>query len=200
MISHPGRIFFSRWEQIHDKISWLYSSTYTLAVAAKKHFFNVYSSEKEWWDKWQVLELHGYNNPTLHFVEYKLFGRHPFPTEVRRFAFYPKANEIVELKILDPYILHRSDKLIPKEGIPGDDISKKLRQKWFQNVEDLYIQMGHHNLIDHPQSNYESGWEDLLNLKGLMIENMPSEDNPFRVEGWKISPKEIQAEISFRDL
>lgn len=204
MIQYPNRIFFSRWEEKDEENKWLYTSAYTLASAAKKYFHKAYADKEDildWWKKWNVIELQGYDSPRLAFVEYDHFGVHPFPKEVRRFVFYPESKEIIELKILDPYILHHSYKLIPQEGIGNDPLKNKVdRKRWFGRCDELYRDFEIHNLVDHPQAHYLSGWEDLLKIKGLEVLNLPDRDHPFRIDKWSVQPIEVHSECSFGDL
>jgi len=187
MIQKPGQIFFSRFEKKNEENHWTYTSTYTLAIAAKKLFMESYPTDADWWKKWNVIELHGYEKPTLHFVEYPLFGVHPFPTERRRFCFYPYQRSIVELKILDPFILHHSFKLVPEKGFSGDPLNNpKDRTRWFACCDELYHGLEKHNLVDHPQASYESGWRELLNMKGVAIRNLPDENTPMSISKWKV--------------
>lgn len=204
MIQYPNRIYFSRWEEATEESRWLYTSAYTLASAAKQYFMKTYAEKPEiieWWQKWNVIELHGYDAPRIAFVEYEYFGIHPFPKEIRRFVFYPQNKEIVELKILDPYILHHSHKLVPEKGIKNDPLrNPKDRQRWFNKCTLLYDEFKQHHLIDHPQAHYVSGWKELLTLKGIEIINLPDEHNLNSIDNWKVQPIEIHAECSFGDL
>lgn len=202
MLQYPSRIFFSRWEKQNDDNKWLYTSAHTLAVAAKRMFQKTFVDDLDWWSKWNVVELHGHHTPTLHFVEYELFGTHPFPKEVRRFAFYPSQKQVVELKILDPYLLHHSYKLVPETGLGKQDpLSNPVeRKRWFERCEELYRDFADHHLIDHPQSHYKSGWDELLKIKGLSVINLPTIEEKNKISGWKVSPTEIHAEVSFGDL
>ena len=202
MIQHPNKIFFSRWEEKTEENKWLYTSAYTLASAGKKLYFKTFSEEnKEWWAKWNVIELHGHKSPKLHFVEYEHFGIHPYPKELRRIVFYPN-KEIVELKILDPFILHQSFNLVPVSGLGEKDPLKnpKDRKRWFEKCDLLYRDFEDQNLIDHPQAHYLSGWNELLSIKGLEVVNLPTKDKPFSIDNWKVQPIEIHAECSFGDL
>jgi hypothetical protein len=202
MIQYPSRIFFSRWEKQDDENQWLYTSAHCLAVAAKNIFLKTFKDELDWWKKWNVIELHGHAAPTLHFVEYALFGSHPFPQESRRFVFYPSQRQVVELKILDPYILHKSYLLIPEDGMGSQDpLNNPVdRKRWFERCDELYRDFDTHHLIDHPQAHYQTGWKELLNLKGLSVFNLPTEEKPTQIQNWKVSPIEVHAEVSFGDL
>jgi hypothetical protein len=205
MLNYPNRIFFSRWEEQTEDNKWLYTSTYTLAAAARKFFRKTYGKKPdtlEWWSKWNVIELQDYDSPKVAFVEYEHFGVHPCPKELRRFVFYPNQCEIIELKILDPYILHRCHELIPTQGMGKQDPLKnpKDRTRWFSRCEELYRDFDVHNLVDHPQAHYESGWKQLLELKGLEVQNLPDEDHPLRMDKWIVQPVEVHAECSFGDL
>lgn len=202
MIQYPSRIFFSRWEKQDEENKWMYTSAHTLAVHAKQVFFKNYPSEIGWWKKWNVIELHGHQSPTLHFVEYENFGTHPFPKEIKRFAYYPNQKQVVELKIVDPYIIHESYKIVPKEGMGEQDPLKNPvdRKRWFERCIELYKDFQEHNLIEHPQAHYQSGWNSLLKIKGLGIFNLPDKSHPTQISGWKISPIEVHAEVSFGDL
>lgn len=205
MIQYPNRIFFSRWEDQTDDTKWLYTSAYTLASAAKRFFLQTYAKNPAtlaWWKNWHVIELQGYDSPKVAFVEYEYFGVHPFPKEIRRFVFYPNQKEVIELSILDPYILHKSHDLIPRTGMGKDDPFRnpKDRTRWFDRCEELYRDFAIHHLIEHPQAHYESGWKQLLELKGLDVRNLPDIENPLRMDKWNVQPVEVHSECSFGDL
>ena len=200
MIQKPGQIFFSRYEKKNEDNHWLYTSAYTLAVAAKKLFMQNYETEKEWWNKWNVIELHGFDQPTLHLVEYPLLGTHPYPVEARRFCFYPYERNLSELKILDPYVLHHSHQLVPKNGFQNDPLSNpKDRKRWFEACDELYYQLAKHNLVDHPQSCYQSGWLELINMKGVAVKNLPTDGNPTSISHWKVEAAD-RTQANFGDL
>ena len=168
-------------------------------------FFRLFAQNEEilsWWDKWNVIELHGHESPKLHFVEYEFFGTHPYPIEKRRFVFYPYDQEVVELKILDPFILHHSYLLVPHSGMGKKDPLKnpKDRKRWFEKCDLIYRDFDDQNLIDHPQAHYLSGWKELLKIKGLEVINLPNNENPLSIDNWKVQPIEIHAECSFGDL
>jgi len=201
MIQKPAKIFFSRWEEQNEENKWIYMSAYTLASAAKKFFFSHFE-DKDWWAKWNVIELHGYDNPKVCFVEYDQFGVHPFPKEVRRIVFYPREKKIAELKILDPYILHDSHLLIPEKGMGAQDPFKNPqdRKVWFRKCEELSHELRKHGLTDHPQAYFHSGWKEMLTIKGLEIINLPDAQNPKRMTGWSVEVTEINTDYSFGDL
>ena len=202
MIQKPSRIFFSRWEEKNEDNQWMYMSAYTLASAAKRFFFARYPDDPSWWQSWNVIELHGYDNPKISFVEYDNFGVHPFPKEKRRFVFYPNERKIAELRILDPYLLHESYILIPEKGMGSSDPFRNPndRKVWFRRCEELYMDFEQHGLLDHPQSYFLTGWNDILTLKGIEVINLPDKNEPMRIKDWKVQVTEIHAECNFGDL
>ena len=204
MLEYPGRIFFSRWEKPDEDNGWLYGIAYRLAIRAKESYFNChnFSQNLEWWKSWNVLELHGWENPSLHIVEYENMGIHPYPKEVRRlvFAMDGSTNQyrLSEWPIKDPFLLHHSYKLIP-EKIKDDPLKNPQdRKRWFDLCKDLYAKIESHSIIYHPGAHQQSTWLQLQKLKKIKIINLPDDEFPFRLSGWDVI--EIDPEIGYADF
>ena len=99
MLEYPGRIFFSRWEKPDEENGWLYAIAYRMAVRAKQAYFRKNPEGENWWNAWNVLEIHGRQNPRLHVVEYEHFGVHPFPEEKKRLVYYPQEDALSPWRI-----------------------------------------------------------------------------------------------------
>lgn len=199
MIEYPGRVFFSRWEKPDKENTWLYDQAYRLCLVAKKIFMESKQFENADWKTWNVIELHGWDNFTLHLVWYDMLGVHPYPEETRRVVLYESDGILEEYKIEDPFLLHYSHKLIPDEPLRHDPLSnKRHRDQWKSQVEELYNELRKHAIIYHPGAHQKSSWEALQSLKRIEVINLPDEENPTRIHGWKIV--EVDPQIGYADF
>ena len=198
MLEYPGRIFFSRWEKPDEENGWLYGIAYRLALRAKEIYFNDSNNDPDWWDTWQVLELHGRENPRLHLVEYPHLAVHPFPEEKKRMVYYPTTNTLKSWDIKDPFILHYSHRLIPKE-LKGDPLTNPQdRKRWEELCENIYAKIENHAIIYHPGAHQKSTWNQLQKMKKIKIINLPNEEHPFRLQGWDVV--EVDPEVGYADF
>lgn len=200
MIEYPGRIFFSRWEKPDKDNGWLYGVAYRLCTEARTLFFKTVENANEEWKGWNVLELHGWDNPELHIVWYKHFGVHPFPEEEKRIVYRRDIGKLEDYEIKDPFLLHHSHKLIPDNiSLKNDPLNNpRDRKMWFDRVQDFYEEINKHAIIYHPGAHQKSTWETLQAMKKIEILNLPDEDNPTRITGWKIV--EIDPEYGYADF
>jgi hypothetical protein len=202
MIEYPGRIFFSRWEKPDQDNAWLYQTAYKLCVEARTLFYSqeeFKEDTEDLWTSWQVLELHGIENPRLHIVWYKYFGVHPYPEESRRIVYNREEQILEDWKITDPFLLHYSYKLVPEEPYKGDPLRNPMdRRRWRTVVEDFYSQLEKHSIIYHAGAHQKSSWEYLQRVKKIEILNLPDEDNPTRIDKWKIV--EVDPEYGYADF
>lgn len=199
MIEYPGRIFFSRWEKPNKDNGWLYSHAYKLCVEARTLFFADKKFENEDWKSWHVLELHGWEDMQLHVVWFDMFGVHPYPAEKRRIVYHRASQQLEDLEIHDPFILHNSHQLVPREKYKGDPLSNKNdRARWHEKVDELYIALAKHAIIYHPGAHQSSTWDMLQKMKKIEILNLPDEDNPTRIDGWKVV--EVDPEFGYADF
>jgi len=200
VIEYPNRIFFSRWEKPDQDNGWLYSIAYKLCVEARIIFLKTVEDAEDLWDSWNVLELHGGSNPELHIVWYKHFGVHPYPEEYRRYVYAREKQEMIEFEIKDPFILHYSHKLIPKDTKLKKDplVNPKDRKRWFDRVEEFYVELEKHAIIYHAGAHQRSSWETLQAMKKIEIINLPDEEHPTRIDNWKIV--DIDPEYGYADF
>ena len=199
MIEYPGRIFFSRWEKPDTDNGWLYSQAYQLCVEARSLFFDDKNFENDDWKSWNVIELHGWENMDLHVVWFDMLGVHPYPEEKRRIVYRRDLKKLEELEIKDPFILHNSNQIVPKEKFKGDPLTNiNDRKRWHEKVDEFYIQIEKHAIIYHAGAHQKSTWDMLQKLKKIEILNLPDEDYPTRIDGWKIV--EVDPEIGYADF